>query len=337
MQKEQIIQEIQKLQEKLKGLWAQLPRSDWHAAFEALLRIEIFPYGDLVQIHAEEEIGIMPPRMDFVILTEKEDIRFEKEIFRFFRRINVLEYKNPDDDLNERVIRKAVGYANLYISEAKHKGERPSDQVTISIFRSEQNGKLFKKMEEEGTLKKDAVPGIYHVIGLTDLPFQIVITSELKGEEYAAYRALKKKADNGDLRRVLDAMRQEKNSKLLEYYWRAFRLMLEKNAEFMDVLKGGGRSECGRYADGSSEGKSKSEGRRRCERSGSPGRRSYRTRKEKDRGSYRTGKEKDRGSFERGESLERRSYGSKKTGGRERREIYADDGSDGSESAINHG
>ena len=237
MQKEQIIQEIQELQEKLKGLWAQLPRSDWHAAFEALLRIEIFPYGDLVQIHAEEEIGIMPPRMDFVILTEKEDIRFEKEIFRFFRRINVLEYKNPDDDLNERVIRKAVGYANLYISEAKHKGERPSDQVTISIFRSEQNGKLFKKMEEEGTLKKDAVPGIYHVIGLTDLPFQIVITSELKGEEYAAYRALKKKADNGDLRRVLDAMRQEKNSKLLEYYWRAFRLMLEKNEEFMDVLK----------------------------------------------------------------------------------------------------
>ena len=109
--------------------------------------------------------------------------------------------------------------------------------MTISIFRSEQNGKLFKKMEEEGTLKKDAVPGIYHVIGLTDLPFQIVITSELKGEEYAAYRALKKKADNGDLRRVLDAMRQEKNSKLLEYYWRAFRLMLEKNAEFMDVLK----------------------------------------------------------------------------------------------------
>lgn len=49
--------------------------------------------------------------------------------------------------------------------------------------------------------------------------------------------ALKKQADNGDLRRVLDAMRHEKNSVLLEYYWRAFRLMLEKNAEFMDVQK----------------------------------------------------------------------------------------------------
>ena len=56
----------------------------------------------------------------------------------------MLEYKTPDDELNERVIRKAVGYANLYISEAKHEGERASGQVTVSIFRSEQNRKLFK-------------------------------------------------------------------------------------------------------------------------------------------------------------------------------------------------
>ena len=46
------------------------PRSDWHAGFEALLRIEIHKYADLVHISTEEEIGEVPPRTDFVILVE---------------------------------------------------------------------------------------------------------------------------------------------------------------------------------------------------------------------------------------------------------------------------
>ena len=49
-------QRIQELLAELKELRA-TPRSDWHAAFEALLRIETFRFGDKVHIHTEEEIG----------------------------------------------------------------------------------------------------------------------------------------------------------------------------------------------------------------------------------------------------------------------------------------
>ena len=43
---------------------------------------------------------------------------FDKAIFQIFRKINILEYKNPHDSLNERVLRKICGYANLYTGVA---------------------------------------------------------------------------------------------------------------------------------------------------------------------------------------------------------------------------
>ena len=52
------------------------PRSDWHAGFEALLRIETHRYADRVHISTEEEIGEVPPRTDFVILVEDERIEW---------------------------------------------------------------------------------------------------------------------------------------------------------------------------------------------------------------------------------------------------------------------
>ena len=111
------------------------PRSDWHAGFEALLRIETHKYADRVHIRTEEEIGEVPPRTDFVILVEDEEVAWEKAIFKIFRKINILEYKNPHDSLNERVLRKVCGYANLYIGIAEHEGERPSSPRDRRTYR----------------------------------------------------------------------------------------------------------------------------------------------------------------------------------------------------------
>ena len=113
-----------------------------------------------MHIRTEEEIGEVPPRTDFVILVEDEEVDWEKSIFRIFRRINILEYKNPHDSLNERVLRKVCGYANLYIGIAEHEGERPAEQVTISIFRAVKNPEMFEEMEKEGTLDRDGIPGM---------------------------------------------------------------------------------------------------------------------------------------------------------------------------------
>ncbi len=37
-------------------------RSDWHAGFEALLRIETYKYGSRIRMRTEEVLGEEPPR-----------------------------------------------------------------------------------------------------------------------------------------------------------------------------------------------------------------------------------------------------------------------------------
>jgi len=185
-------------------------RIDWHAGFEALLRIDTYKFADMVHILTEEEIGDVLPRTDFVILVEDEQVEWEKAIFRIFRKINILDCKNPYDSLNERVLRKVCGYADLYIGTAEHEGECPTDQVTISIFRAVKNPELFEEMEKKGTLVRDKVEGIYHVKGYTDHPFQIIITGELKGEEYTAYYALTDKVNEADVKRIIEGSRTGK-------------------------------------------------------------------------------------------------------------------------------
>jgi len=227
---------IAELLAELKELQA-TPRSDWHAGFEALLRIETHKYENKVHIRTEEEIGVVPPRTDFVVLVEDEQVEFEKEIFKIFRKVNILEYKNPHDSLNERVIRKVCGYANLYIGTAEHEGERPAGQMIVSIFREVKNPELFREMEERGTLVQSDTPGIYYVRGITDLPFQIVITGELRGEEYAAYRALTDKADAIDVERIIEEIGKESDDKVREHYSVLIRLVLEKNPRFVEMIR----------------------------------------------------------------------------------------------------
>ncbi len=214
-----------------------VPRSDWHAGFEALLRIETYKYGSKIRLKTEEVLGEEPPRADYVILIEDEETELDKEIFKIFRRHNICEFKNPHDSFNERVIRKICGYANFYIGLAEREGDIPSDQVTLSIFRAVKNQKLFKAMEASGRLIKDNTPGIYHGEGITDLSFQIVITSELEGDEYAAYRELTNKADEADIEQVIEAGGKAENDTVREHYRVLLKLVIAKNPGVIETLR----------------------------------------------------------------------------------------------------
>ena len=134
-----------------------------------------------VQIRSETVIGIDAPRTNYLIVTDDVTQEFEETIFHIFRKVNVVEYKNPHDSLNWRIIHKICGYAHFLIGSAEHEHDISDDQVTISIFRSVKNHELFKKMSARGNLTKTENPGIYHVRGISNLPFQIVITIVLEG------------------------------------------------------------------------------------------------------------------------------------------------------------
>lgn len=226
---------IAELKKELKELQA-TPRSDWHTAFEAFLRFKTHKYKGIT-IRTEVEIGADAPRTDYVILTEEETQDFEESIFDIFRKTNVLEYKNPHDALNRRIIHKIIGYAHLMIGTAEHEGDMPEDQVTISIFRAVKNLELWKEMEQSGELVKTDTAGIYHVVGITKLPFQIVITSELEGIEYAACRALTDKANEIDVQHVIEDIEKETDDVVREYYVIFLNLIAEKNPEVFAEIR----------------------------------------------------------------------------------------------------
>ena len=103
----------------------------------------------------------------------------------------MIEFKGPGDRLDYLTIRKSIGYANLYIATAKKAEHVTAENVTMSIFASEKNIEDFQKLIKNRILTGTDVPGIYSIDTLTDLPFQIVMLDELKGEAYAAYRVLR--------------------------------------------------------------------------------------------------------------------------------------------------
>ena len=131
-----------------------------------------------------------------------------KAVFKRFLRKNVIEFKGPGDKVTRLTIRKVAGYANFYIATAKPEEDVKIGEVTASIFASERESGLFEEMEKSGQLEKTDVKGIYLVKGIIDMPFQIVMTNEIEGDEYAAYRVLKSQVDEKDVDYLLQEMKK---------------------------------------------------------------------------------------------------------------------------------
>ncbi|MCR4946703.1 MAG: hypothetical protein K5929_07170 [Lachnospiraceae bacterium] len=92
-------------------------------------------------------------------------------------------------------------------------------------------------MIQARTLVRTETPGIYLVQKLTDLPFQIVITGELVGDEYAAYRVLTKHAQKEDVKTIASAGLN--NPGLKDLCTKLLEFIDTKNPSLIDEIKGG--------------------------------------------------------------------------------------------------
>lgn len=242
MTEEEIQKEIGLLVARLKELRA-TPRSDWHREFEDILQIEIRNWGNNSWVIHEVSLGEDAPRIDFIVMSGDKLPENVKEVFHHFRKLNIIEYKRPGDVLNRRTIRKVEGYGSFYIGLAQHEGDVPEDDVTITIFTAFKNEKLFKELENQGIIVRqddngDIADGIYHVRKITDLPYVIVVTDELQGDGYAAFRALTDHADEKDVERLLAASNDESDADIKDRYSRILSLIGIKNPGlFEDMIR----------------------------------------------------------------------------------------------------
>ena len=225
---------IEELRDELRKLEA-VPRNDWHKAFEAFLNIRISRYEG-VELDKEVEVGVDPPRIDFIILVNDGTAVFEESIFKLFRKVNIIEYKSQDDSLNEDVLYKACGYAGMYISTTAHKTGVSRDDVTISVFRTVKNKRLFSDLEKAGRLTKTDTPGIYHVSVFWDIPFQIIITSELEGPEYAACRVIAAEVQEADVQQVVNSSYRTDDGNLKDYYRDILSLLANNHRRLLQAV-----------------------------------------------------------------------------------------------------
>ena len=117
-------------------------------------------FKDDVKIFPEFKLGAMPPRLDFLIVQEGDLVDLGLDVFKIFKRYNIIEFKNPHDDLSIDVLWKVVAYAALYINRDRV----PSDEVTITLIRASKPVLLFDVLKQEGAIIEDGpTKGIYIV------------------------------------------------------------------------------------------------------------------------------------------------------------------------------
>ena len=205
------------------------PRSDWHREFEDALQIDVASWDNGSWVIREHSLGEEAPRTDFIVVSGNRLPADAKDVFKIFRRNNVIEFKGPGGKLTILTLRKVAGYVNFYIATAKKEEGVTQDNVTATIFASEKNDKEFADMMSDGIIVPTGTPGIYEVKTLTDIPFQVIMIGELAGDGYATYRILKKHADIKDVDLLLESIKNEKSQALRDRLHRLLDLAESKN------------------------------------------------------------------------------------------------------------
>ena len=82
----------------------------------------------------------MPTRIDCLVIKKDEAVPIDLDAFRLFSKHNVVEFKSYQDELDEKVLWRTIGYAATYLSLEP---EVKADELTITILRSAFPRKLF--------------------------------------------------------------------------------------------------------------------------------------------------------------------------------------------------
>jgi hypothetical protein len=164
-----------------------LPRKRLLPAFVQAIKLELEPYRDSLEFIPEYRLTSEPLEIDMVIVKKAPDLVIEKNIARIFRRINILEYKSPDDYFSVYDFYKVLSYASLYAVLNKTLLE----DMTISMIGTRHPRKLLKYFTEGADEVNEVSPGI-HVITGRHLTIQVIESRKLPFEENLWLKGLTK-------------------------------------------------------------------------------------------------------------------------------------------------
>ena len=198
---QQRIQELELLLETTSREMVRLQKQivDWHTAMFGAICLILKAHRQNLIIEREYLLNLMPTRIDCLVLKKNSDIPIDLDMFRFFRKHNVIEFKSYSDDLDIDVILRTISYATSYLSQEGHARDVSVDEVTITIIRSAFPVKLFRELRQTGWKIEEAYHNIFQLSGFIRLPIQIVVAKDLD-RAYLPLQILTNKAKEEDVR-----------------------------------------------------------------------------------------------------------------------------------------
>ncbi len=175
-------------------------RLDWHSGFEGGLRFSLRKYSQDIVIDREHYLAREPLRIDYIVIKKHPEVVVDNAIGRGFLGYNIIEYKNPNDDLNIDVLWKVIGYAAFYKSAGDNVDEIKISDITISIFRARKPKKLFGILRKDNKEISQEAPGVYLIIGLIEIPIRIIVIREIEDNELIALSVMQQNANEDKVR-----------------------------------------------------------------------------------------------------------------------------------------
>ncbi len=185
------------------------------------LMLSLREYRDRLEVHRGYKLNSKPRELDCLIIDKKDNTGpMDNDIARMFSKHNVVELKNPFEPLTVDTVWKVISYAAQYKSSGKRVNEIRAEDVTITILRASRPRKTLKLLKESGYIIKNDYPGIYYISGMADFKTQIVVSSELKGDEFVPLRIQQKSPSVEDCH-LFDKKIAEKHSNEEKDYFEA--------------------------------------------------------------------------------------------------------------------
>ena len=201
------------------------PQNDWHSWFYTLLNILLYKFRkDRVTVLPEVKLGAMPPIADFIVVKEDSIVDLGLKVFSFFRKYNIIEFKSPDDELSIFVLWKVIAYAGFFI----YRDRVPDNEITL-----EKRGATIVDGSVDGPAK-----GIYTIENWDDhFPIQIIVSTELEGDEYAFFRTISKQPADDDIKLIVEMADKETDPVIRQFLKEYLDKLSDMNREIVENVK----------------------------------------------------------------------------------------------------
>jgi hypothetical protein len=165
----------------------------WHPAFCSAMKLELRKNKKDLHYYNEHNLNRKPLQIDLLVIMKEKDAVIDNELGKIFLGHNIMEYKSPDDSMNNDTYFKVLAYAYLYKANESRVDEILLDDITISLIRDIKPIKLLKWFKKHNYIMDKPYNGIYYIEKDGFFKTQVIVSSELDKEHHEWITTLTKK------------------------------------------------------------------------------------------------------------------------------------------------